>query len=91
MLTRLNCGDHFTIYKNIISLYHISLCLILCDPMDCRWAPQAMRFSWQDYWRGLPFPPPRDLPYPGIELMCPASASGFFTTEPPGNPYRKLI
>jgi len=40
---------------------------------------------------GLPFPPPEDLPDPGIEPMSPASASGFFTIEPPGNPYRKFI
>ena len=37
----------------------------------------------QEYWSGLPFPLPRDLPDPGIEpmfLMSPALASGFFTT-----------
>ena len=48
-----------------------------------------MGFSRQEYWSGLPFPPPRDLPKPGLEpasLMSPASAGGFFTTEPPGKP-----
>ena len=35
---------------------------------------------------GLPFPSPGDFPDPGIELASPASASGFFTTEPPGKP-----
>ena len=37
-------------------------CLTLCDPMDCR-----REFSRQEYWRGLPFPSPGDLPDPGIE------------------------
>ena len=48
-----------------------------------------MEFSWPEYWRGLPFPPPEDLPDPGIEPASPvasALAGGFFTTEPPGKP-----
>ena len=47
-------------------------------------APLSMGFSRQEYWSGLPWPPPRDLPEPGIEpmsLMSPALASGFFTTS----------
>jgi len=43
-----------------------------------------MGFSRQEYWRGLPFPPPGDLPNPGMESASPAFAGGFFTTEPPG-------
>ena len=42
-----------------------------------------MGFSWQEYWSGLPGPPPVDLPNPGIEptsLISPALAGGFFTT-----------
>ena len=38
----------------------------------------------QEYWSGLPFPSPGDLPNLGIEPMSPAVAGGFFTTEPPG-------
>ena len=34
--------------------------------------PLSMGFSRQEYWSGLPFPSPRDLPDPGIELGCPA-------------------
>ena len=37
-------------------------------------APLSMGFSRQEYWSGLPFPPPRDLPDPGIEPTSPASA-----------------
>ena len=47
-------------------------------------APLSMEFSRQKYWSGLPFPPPGDIPYPGIEpmyLMFPALADGFFTTN----------
>ena len=39
-------------------------------------APLFMGFSWQEYWSGLPFPSPGDLPGPGIK---PASAGGFCT------------
>ena len=50
-------------------------------------APLSMGFSRQKYWSGLPFPPPRDLPNPGIKPTSPVSpalAGGFFTNEPPG-------
>ena len=42
-----------------------------------------MGFSRQEYWSGLPFPPPGDLPDLGIESMSPALACRFFTSEPP--------
>jgi len=48
-----------------------------------------MGFSRQEYWSGLPFPPPEYLPHPGVELVFPISPAlvgGFFTTEPPGKP-----
>ena len=47
-------------------------------------APQAMDFSRQEYWSGLPFPPPGDLPNPQTEwvsLVSPALAGGFITTS----------
>ena len=50
-------------------------------------APLSMGFSRQDYWSGLPCPPPEDLPDPGIEPTSPALAGGLFTTEPTGNPH----
>ena len=49
-------------------------------------APLSMGFSRQEYWSGLPLPPPGDLPDPGIEpvsLASPALAGGFLTTGPP--------
>ena len=50
-------------------------------------APLYMGFPRQEYWNGLLFPSPGDLPDPGIEpvfLVPPALESGFFTTEPSG-------
>ena len=55
-------------------------------------APLSMEFSRQEYWNGLPFPTPGDLPDPGIELESPASpalAGRFFTTELSGKPHGK--
>ena len=47
-------------------------------------APLSMGFPKQKYWSGLPFPPPGDLPDPGIEAAPPALAGRFLTAEPPG-------
>ena len=43
-----------------------------------------MGFYRQEYWSGLSFPPPGNIPEPGVELASPALAGGFFTTEPLG-------
>ena len=62
-------------------------CLTLCDPVDCRHqAPPSMGFSRQEYWSGLPFPSPGNLPDPGIELRSPTLQSDALTSEPPGKP-----
>ena len=47
-------------------------------------APLSMRFPRREYWSGLPFPSPGDLPNPGIKPVSPTLAGGFFTTEPLG-------
>ena len=66
----------------------LQLCSTLCSPMDC--SPQGSSvhilwgFSRQEYWSGLPCPPPGDLPNPGTEptsLMSSALAGRFFTTS----------
>ena len=52
-------------------------------------APLSMEFSRQEYWSGLPFPPPEDLPNPGIEpvpLMSPSLQAGSLPLVPPRNP-----
>ena len=45
-----------------------------------------MGFSRQEYWSGLPFPPPGDLPDPGIKLRSPALQADSLPSEPPGKP-----
>ena len=50
-----------------------------------RQAPLSMGFSRQEYWSGLPFPSPGDLPNPGIEPRSPALQVDALTSEPPGN------
>ena len=49
-------------------------------------APLSMGFPRQEYWSGLPFPSPRDLSTQRSSLYLPATAGGFFTTEPPRKP-----
>ena len=61
---------------------HVRLFLTPCTA--ARQAPLSVGFSRQEYWSGLPFPPPGDLPHPGTEfapLRTPALAGGFFTTS----------
>ena len=48
-------------------------------------APLSMGFSRQEYWSGLPFPSPGNLPDPGIEPGSPALQADTLTSEPPGN------
>ena len=62
------------------------LCLTLATPwtVACQ-APLSMGFSRQEYWGGLPFPSPRDLPDPGIEPESPALQADSLPTELRGN------
>ena len=72
--------DSFWIVCVLCAQSHLSL----CSPTDCNpQAPLSMGFSRQEYWSGLPFPPPGDPPDPGIKLMPLESPSlaGFFTTN----------
>ena len=58
-------------------------CSTFCDPMDCQ-TPLCMGLSRQEYWSGLPCPPPEDLPNPGIKPTClvsPGLVGKFFTTS----------
>ena len=56
------------------------LCPTLCDPIDCsHQAPPSMGFSRQEYWSGLPFPSPEDLPNPVIEPRSHALQANSFT------------
>ena len=54
-------------------------------------APPSMGFSRQEYWSGLPFPSPGDLPDPGIEPRSPALQADALPSEPPGNPEKWML
>ena len=54
-------------------------------------APLSMGFPRQEYWSGLPFPSPGDLPNPGTEPVSPALAGRFFTIEPEGKSFLTLV
>ena len=49
-------------------------------------APPSMEFSRQEYWSGLPFPSPGDLPDPGNKPRSPALQADTLLSEPPGKP-----
>ena len=65
------------------------LCLIRGTPwtVACQ-APLSMGFSRQEYWSGLSFPSPGDLPDPGIKPRSPASKADSLLTELRGKPYQ---
>ena len=69
----------------------VSQCLTLCGPVDCSPPGSSVGFPRQEYWSGLPFPSPADLPDLGIEPSSPAMAGGFFTTEPLGKPLWQCV
>ena len=64
-----------------------------CPTVATASASLSMGFSRQEFWGGLPFPSPGDLPDPGLKPMSSTLqavsciANGFFTTETPGKPH----
>ena len=66
----------------VTSLSHVRL---FATPWTVAYqAPLSMRFSRQEYWSGLPFPSPGDLPDPGIEAGSPTLQADALPSEPPG-------
>ena len=59
-------GHSWLVVVWLLSCIWLLLLLLAC------WAPQSMEFSRQEYWSGFPFPPPEDLPDPGIKPRSPA-------------------
>ena len=68
-------------------------CPTLRDPMDRSplQVPLSMRFSRQEYWSGLPFPSPEDLPDPGIKPGSPALQADSLPFELQGRPKKRDI
>ena len=61
-------------------------CLTLCDAMDYGQAPLSMGFSRQEYWSGLPCPPPGDLFNAGVKPRSPTLQADSLPAELPGKP-----
>ena len=60
-------------YYNLLSVHLLSCVRLFCEPHGLvHEAPLSMKFSRQGCWFGLPFPPPEDLPYPGMDSMSTA-------------------
>ena len=69
----------------LCALTHFSHVQLFVTPWTvAHQGPLSMRFSRQEYWSGLPYPPPDDLPHPGIKsmsLLSPALACMFFSSS----------
>ena len=83
----------------IYSVVHMRACSVMVNCLQ-PYSLQPVRllclrdFSRQEYWSGLPFPPPWDIPDPEIKPSSPASlalAGIFFTTEPSEKPHLKKL
>ena len=71
---------HFTRVRLFVTLW-----IVACQAL------LSMGFSRQNYWSGLPCPPPGDLPNPGIEPRSPALQEDSLPSEPPGKPENEQI
>ena len=61
---------------------------VFCDPVDCSLPGLSVhRISQAKYWSGLPFPPPGDLPHPGIEPASPALQADSLPLSHLGSPH----
>ena len=66
-----------------VKVFFTQSCPTLCNPVAFQ-APLSMVFARQECWSGLPFPPPGDLPNPGIKLGFPELHADSLQFEPPG-------
>ena len=81
--------------RGTIKQQKLPLCVLSCSVVSdsatpwtaaCQ-APLSMGFSRQEYWSGLPCPPPGDLPNSGIKPRSPSLQADSLPTEPPGKPH----
>ena len=84
--------EYTGLYRDLIPLLRVCMLLYttLCDCMECSPPGSSVHgILQQEYWRGLPCPPPGDLPNPGIKPTSPVSPAlqvDSLATEPPGKP-----
>ena len=91
-------GCHFLFQITIVKdVYQFLQSIVKLKSLSCAWlfsttwtvthqAPLSMEFSRQEYWSGLPFPSPGDLPNPGIESGSSTLQVDALPSEPPGKP-----
>ena len=96
-ILRIFSSSVYITHYNVMCVYAQSLqwCPTLCDPWTtaCQ-APLSMGFSRQEHWSGLPYPPPVDLPNPGIEPTTPVSPAlqvDSLPAEPQEKPVKVII
>ena len=77
------------VFAVVYSLSHVRL-FVTPGTIACQ-APLSMGFPSQEYWSGLLFPSPGDLPYLGTQPVSPALAGGFLTTEPAGKFFTEVV
>ena len=86
-MIHLKDADYVIFINNILDYTCVFSCSVVSDSATPRTAacqaPLSMEFPRQEYWSGLSFPSPGDLPDPGIEPRSLALAGRFFTAEPP--------
>ena len=85
------------VYKFMMCLYvsMYVICSVVSDCIVTPWtvahqAPLSMEFSRQEYWSGLPFPFPGDLPFPGVEPRSPALQADSSPLSHQGSPLSTL-
>ena len=93
-LFRTFCFPNPTVWKwqwcwKLKSLSYVQL-FVTTWTVACQ-APLCMEFSRQEYWCRLPYPPPGDLPNPGIEPTPPALQADSLPCEPPGKPKKTWV
>ena len=74
----LRASTVFGTFAAAVLVESLSRVRLFCEPL-------SMGFPMQEYWSGLPFPSPEDLPDPGIKPASPTLAGGFFTTSHQGS------
>ena len=80
----LETSDLFLMCGMLSHFSHVQL-FVTSWTVACQ-APLPMRFFRQEYWSGLPYPPPGDFPNPGIESRSPTLQADSLPSEPPGKP-----
>ena len=85
---RQHSPDFFvSLYLNTLKRSEVAQSCLFATPWTgAHQAPPSLGCSRQEYWSGLPFPSPEDLPNPGMEPRSPALQADAFPSEPPGKP-----